>query len=173
MAVCALFTALMCLCAWLSVPMGDILITLQTFALFFTLLMLGGKYGSICIFVYLLLGGVGLPVFSGFRGGIGALLGPTGGYIWGFGICALVYRLFTGCFKDSFATQLIALLAGTLLCYLLGSLWYTRIYLVGQSLWVVIAKCVLPYCLPDALKLILAFSLSNKLRTHIKFQISP
>ena len=83
MALCGLFTAVLAVCAWLSVPMGDMVITLQTFGIFLTLGLLGGKRGSLAILVYLLLGAIGAPVFSGFRGGLGALLGTTGGYIFG------------------------------------------------------------------------------------------
>ena len=168
--MCAILTALLCLCAWLSVPVGDIYITMQTFGICITLLLLGGKYGSISIFAYLLLGAVGLPVFSGFRGGMGVLLGPTGGYIWGFGISALVYWLFTALFKDNSPVRLISLCLGLVLCYLLGSLWYMHAYLHGQSFIFVLAKCVLPYCLPDACKLTLAFTLSDKLKNHIKIK---
>ena len=137
--MCALFTALLCLCAWLAVPVGDIYITMQTFGICITLLLLGGKYGSISIFAYLLLGAVGLPVFSGFRGGMGVLLGPTGGYIWGFWISALVYWLFTALFKDNSPVRLISLCLELVLCYLLGSLWYMHAYLHGQSFIFVLA----------------------------------
>ena len=84
MALCGLFTAVLAICAWISVPMGDTVITLQTFGIFLTLRLLGGKRGTVTVLVYLLLGAIGAPVFSGFRGGLGALLGTTGGYIFGF-----------------------------------------------------------------------------------------
>ena len=74
----ALFAALMALCAWVTVPYA-VPFTMQTFGVFLALLLLGGKRGTICMAVYLLLGAVGLPVFSGFRGGVGALVGSTGG----------------------------------------------------------------------------------------------
>ena len=79
----ALFAALMALCAWVTVPYA-VPFTMQTFGVFLALLLLGGKRGTICMAVYLLLGAVGLPVFSGFRGGVGALVGSTGGYLVGF-----------------------------------------------------------------------------------------
>ena len=168
LARCALFTALMCLCAWISLPLGDAVITLQTFSLFLTLMLLGGKLGSLVCLVYLLLGGVGLPVFSGFRGGFGMLLGTTGGYLWGFLLCALVYWLITGLFGSRF--RLVACLAGLLLCYALGTAWFYWVYLqVGSSLSIgfVVLKCVIPYILPDLLKLFLALALSKKLKRFV------
>ena len=88
MAVCA---ALIAICAWITVP-AAVPFTLQTFAIFFVLSLLGGKRGTIAILVYILLGAVGLPVFSGFNGGLGALLGTTGGYIFGFLFIGLIFR---------------------------------------------------------------------------------
>lgn len=165
LARCALFAALMCLCAWISLPLGDTAITLQTFALFLTLELLGGKYGSLVCMLYLLLGGVGLPVFSGFRGGVGMLLGTTGGYLWGFLACALLYWLITAVFGSRF--RLLGYLAGIILCYALGTLWFCGVYLrSGNPLGIgfVLMKCVVPFVLPDLLKLSLALALSKKLK---------
>ena len=94
--LCALMAALLAVCAWISFPVLEIAYTLQTFGVFFALLVLGGARGTLAILVYILLGAVGLPVFTGFRGGIDALLGVTGGYILGFLFTGLVYWLVTG-----------------------------------------------------------------------------
>lgn len=168
MALCAMFAAVLTLCAWLSIPMGDLVISLQTFGIFLTLGLLGGKRGSIAIFVYLLLGAVGAPVFSGFRGGIGALLGTTGGYLFGFMLTALCYWLLTA-MKDTSMTRLIAMVLGLLLCYGCGSYWYMTQYLSssGITLSAVLLKCVLPYLLPDVLKLSLAWLLTVKLKRFV------
>lgn len=155
---CAIFTALMCICAWIGVPFGDTVFTLQTFALFLTLLLLGGK-GSIWVCgAYLLLGAAGLPVFSGFRGGVGMLLGPTGGYLWGFLVSAVIYTL---CGKR----KLPGLILGILACYLCGTLWYWLAFLQGTrgSLWPVLLRCVIPYLIPDSIKLALAWQLHRRL----------
>lgn len=167
MAQCALFTALMCVCAWISVPLGDMTFSMQTLALFLTLLLLGGKKGSIVCLVYLLLGAAGLPVFSCFRGGLGALLGTTGGYITGFLAAALVYWLITALFGSGFSARLAALLLGLVICYVLGTFWFLTVYLNGgntTSLGAVLLKCVVPYLLPDGIKLALALSLSARLK---------
>ena len=94
MAYIALFAVLMAVCAWITIPM-TVPFTLQIFAVFAALATLGGHRGTYAVAVYLLLGAVGVPVFSGFRGGIGVLLDTTGGYIIGFVAAALVYWLLT------------------------------------------------------------------------------
>ena len=168
MALCGLFTAVLAVCAWLSFPIGDIAISLQTFGIFLTLGLLGGKRGSIAILVYLLLGAAGVPVFSGFRGGLGALLGTTGGYLFGFMLTSVCYWLITAV-KDTPATRLIAMALGLLLCYGCGSYWYMTQYLSEGiiNLGAVLLKCVLPYLLPDILKLSLAWLLTGKLRRFV------
>ena len=168
MALCGLFTAILALCAWLSVPMGDMVITLQTFGIFLTLGLLGGKRGSITVLVYLLLGAIGAPVFSGFRGGLGALLGTTGGYIFGFMLTSLVYWILTS-LKDTPITRLIAMVLGMLLCYGCGSWWYMTRYLSSGTLTLglVLMKCVIPYLIPDAIKLTLAWILTGKLKRFV------
>ena len=166
MVFCGIFSALLCICAWLSFPLGDTAITLQTFGIFLCLGTLGGKRGTASVLVYLLLGAIGLPVFSGFRGGIGILLSATGGYLIGFLACALLYWLLTALCPRR---NLPAMLAGLLLCYFLGSLWYYRVYAAGNTatLGFIMAKCVLPFILPDIAKLLLAHSLSKKLRPFV------
>lgn len=89
MALIAAFAAVITVCAWISVP-AAVPFTLQTFAVFLAVGLLGGKRGTIAVAVYILLGAVGVPVFSGFNGGLGALLGITGGYILGFLAAAAV-----------------------------------------------------------------------------------
>lgn len=159
MVLCAQFAALTAVCAWISIPVFDIAFTLQTFAIFLSLGLLGGKRGCAVIGIYLLLGAVGLPVFSAFQGGFGILAGATGGYLWGFLVAGLVYRLLEGCGK------LPAMIAGQLVCYLCGSLWF---YLyAGGGLWLILLRCVIPYLLPDAAKILLAYSLSRRLGRHL------
>lgn len=156
----ALFAALIAICAWLSIPVADIGFTMQTFGIFLTLGVLGGKWGSVSILLYLLLGAVGLPVFSGFRGGIGVLLGVTGGYLWGFLFSGLTYWAL-----ERFG-RLPAMIAGMAVCYLCGSLWFS-VY-SGGGMGLILLRCVVPYLIPDAVKIALAASLSRRLRRHIR-----
>jgi biotin transport system substrate-specific component len=134
---------------------------MQTFAVFLALGILGGKWGSVSILIYLALGAVGLPVFSGFQGGIGVLLGVTGGYLWGFLFSGLGYWALEKLGKP------IAMIAGMLICYLCGSLWFL-LYGGSAGLWVVIMKCVVPYLIPDGMKIALAVTLSRRIGKHIK-----
>lgn len=168
MLLCALFAALLAICAWLAIPMGDIAFTMQTFGVFLTLGLLGGKRGTIAILVYLLLGAVGLPVFTGFQGGFGTLLGVTGGYIIGFLVSGLVYWLTTALGGDKL--RLPAMVLGLLACYAFGSLWFRFGYLQDGStmgMGLILIKCVVPYLLPDAIKLALAYYLTGRLQRFI------
>lgn len=156
---CALFAALLAVCAWLAVPVGQLAISLQTFGVLLSLGILGGKWGTGSILVYLGLGAVGLPVFTGFRGGIGMLLGPTGGYLWGFLASALLYWLLERKLPQwaNFALCIAA-------CYACGTAWYY--FAFGGDFWAVAAMCVAPYLLPDGIKLGLALLLSRKLKKY-------
>ena len=165
MALCAMFAALLAVCAWVAIPVGDSVITMQTFALFLTLGILGGKRGTVAVCVYLLLGIVGVPVFSGFQGGFAVLLGPTGGYLFGFLATALIYWLVTALGRDKEISRLLGIVLGLLGCYLLGTLWFGFGYLSAGALsWgAILLKCVVPYLLPDTAKLIMAWLLARRL----------
>lgn len=166
LAYCGVFTTFMIVCAWFSFPFGTTPITLQTFGLFLCLGTLGGRRGVIAVFTYLLLGAVGFPAFSGFRGGIGVLLDASGGYLLGFLVAALIYWLITAFMGNSPIVKLSAMATGLLVCYIFGSLWFSLLYLQTSnavSLGFIFLKCVFPYLLPDALKLILAWQLSPRL----------
>ena len=155
----ALFAGAMAVCAWLAVPVSDIGLTMQTFGVFLALGLLGGKWGTVSIGIYLLMGLVGLPVFSGFRGGPGVLLGVTGGYLWGFLASGLTYWAL-----ERFG-KLPAMVGGLLACYACGTLWFLQYS--GGGLTFVLLRCVVPYLIPDGVKLCLAWSLSRRLCRHL------
>jgi len=165
----ALFAVLLAVCGWISLPLPPIPVTLQTFGVFAALLFLGGRRGFFAVVVYLLLGAVGLPVFSGFRGGIGILMEATGGYLLGFLLCALVYWLVTARFGASVPTMLAGCVLGLLACYAFGTFWYLLLYAQGPTgLLPVLAGCVLPFVIPDLVKLALALLLYRRLGPHLK-----
>ena len=155
---CALFAALMAPCAWIGIPLGHTVFTMQTFGVLLALGVLGGKRGTVSILCYLLLGAAGLPVFSAFRGGIGTILGPTGGYLWGFLATGLVY------WAQEKWSRPLAMIAGLTACYACGTLWYMTY--TGGAPAVVLAQTVLPYLVPDAVKLVLALRLARRLRKY-------
>lgn len=166
----AMMAAVMCICSWLAVPFV-IPFTMQTFAVFCTLLLLGGKYGTLSVAVYLLMGAVGLPVFSGFRGGIAHLLGPTGGYLFGFIFSGLCYMLLEPLMTKKRKLRIPALILGLLICYLIGTVWFWVVYAskTGEySLASVAVTCALPYVLPDALKMLLAIYVSDRINTGLR-----
>ncbi len=166
----ALVVALMAMCAWITIP-AAVPITMQTFGVFLALLLLGGKRGAICMAVYLLLGAVGVPVFSGFRGGVSALVGSTGGYLVGFIVSALLMWALTGFARRNRWTLAVALAVSLLACYAFGTVWFVVVSVrAGKAMTfgTALSFCVLPYILPDAAKIWLAYFLSKRLKRFVK-----
>ena len=166
MVLVALFAALIAICSWISIP-TTVPFTLQTMAVFLAVGLLGGKLGSLCVLVYILLGAVGLPVFAGFSGGVGALMGTTGGYIIGFLFSALTMWLMEAFLPKKTWVLVLSMVAGLLVCYAFGTVWFRFVYLktTGAVGWMtVLGWCVFPFILPDALKIALAAFLTLRLR---------
>ena len=160
MVLCSLFASLCAVCSWIAIPMPPIYITLQTFAILLTLGTLGGRLGFASVVLYLLLGMAGLPVFAGFRSGIGALLDVTGGFLWGFPIAALVYWALER------LGRLPAMAAAQITCYGCGCWWFSK-YAPDSGFGAAILVCVLPYLIPDGIKLWLAYNMSHRLHKHL------
>ena len=123
----ALFAVLIAICSWISVP-ATVPFTLQTMGVFLAVGILGGRRGTLSVLVYILLGAIGLPVFAGFTGGVGILLGNTGGYIIGFLFSALVMWGIERLAGSSLAVQAVSMLIGLLVCYAFGTLWFLYLY---------------------------------------------
>lgn len=141
--------------------------TLQTFAVFCSLGILGGKRGTVAILVYLLLGALGVSVFAGFSGGIGILFGTTGGYLLGFILMGLTYWIGERLSRDSRGVRIVSMILGLLLCYAFGTAWFMLVYSRQNgavALGTALAWCVVPFLLPDLIKLALALLLSDRLR---------
>lgn len=165
-----IMAALIALCAWLTIP-TTVPFTMQTFAIFLAVGLLGGKLGSLAVGVYLLLGAVGLPVFSGFQGGVGAFAGVTGGYLIGFLLMALVMWLGERLFGAGTAVFLLSGIAGLAVCYCFGTVWFLLLYTSTKGpigLWTVLWSCVIPFLIPDGIKLALALALRQRLRKALK-----
>ena len=162
----AMGVALTAVCAWLTIP-AAVPFTMQTFAVCLVAALLGLRRGLWAVGCYILLGGLGAPVFSGFRGGFGVLLGTTGGYIAGFVFTALIVGFAADRWRRRFPALLAAMALGVLVCYVFGTVWFMLVYAKSSGpigVGTALAWCVLPYLLPDAAKIALAASLVGRLR---------
>ena len=173
MAFVAMFSALIAVCSIISIPIGEVPITLQTFAVCLAAAMLGWKRGTLSVFIYVLLGAVGVPVFAGFKGGPGVLAGPTGGYIIGYIVMAAVSGLLLVhlCGKEgqegyTYPKIAVSLVAGLAFCYLLGSIWF---YIIsGWTIRKVLMSCVVVFLPGDALKIAAASFLIRRVRPQVQ-----
>ena len=169
----AIGAALIVVCSWVTVPLM-VPFTLQTFAVFTVVELLGGKKGCLSILVYILLGAVGLPVFSGFKGGIGVLFGTTVGYIVGFIFIALIYQLCERLFGKKIFVRIAAMVAGLIVCYAFGTAWFMIVYTRNTGavdIGTALGWCVIPFIIPDLVKLGLAMLVSTRLA--VAFKLNP
>lgn len=161
----ALVVALLCVCAWVTVPFGAVVFTLQTLGAMIALQTLGGVGGLAAISIYLLLGALGLPVFSSFGGGLGVFFGPTGGFLFGFFGGAVAYLLVERICKTRKCGRVFGLCAFLAVCYLFGCGYYALVY--KEGLGGVLAVCVLPYVVPEVLKLLLAIAVGGRIVRYL------
>ncbi len=167
MAMCAALTAI---CSWISIP-AAVPFTMQAFAVFCTLGLLGGKRGTAAFLVYLLLGAVGLPVFAGFRSGAGVLLGTTGGYLLGYLLACLIYWAAEAFFGRKLPVRIAAMLLGLAVCYAFGTAWFMLVYARSSGaigLGTALGWCVIPFIIPDLVKIALALLLSDRMKNRIQ-----
>lgn len=163
----SLCAALLAVCAWLTVP-AAVPFTMQSFGIFLSLLLFGGKLTAIAVTVYVLLGAAGLPVFAGMQGGIGVMLGTHGGFFMGFLFMALTDWLLERWFPHRSMVQRISSIAAELLiCYLAGTAWYMLLTDI-RDLRAALSICVLPFLLPDSVKLMLAAALCKPLKRRMR-----
>ena len=162
LAFIALSAVVIALCAQITVPLFAVPFTLQTFAVALALFTLGGRRGTVSVVLYTLMGVCGVPVFSGFRGGIGHIFGASGGFIFGFIAAALVFWLLSSVVKKP-RLDLLFIMAGLFACYLCGVLWYALVFHGPRP-----AALVIPFVIPDILKLLLAKFISLKVKGALK-----
>ncbi len=158
--------AIIAICSWISLNVGNVPFTLQTFGVFLALQVLGGANGTIAVLVYIILGLVGVPVFAGFTGGVGIILGPTGGYIVGFLIMGVIYW-FSEKVQKNTLIQVLILVLGLVACYGFGTIWFSKVYANqgnAVTLWAVLGWCVFPFIIPDAVKLAVSVIISKNLK---------
>ncbi len=152
----ALFAALIAVCSWITIPIGVISITLQTMAVCITAGILGCWRGITTVAVYLAIGATGLPVFSGFNGGIGALIGPTGGYLVGFLPMVLIIGGAKHLFKGNWILLSISMVVGIAVLYAFGTAWFMILMGGKYTLGGALTACVFPFILPDLIKIAVA-----------------
>lgn len=175
----AISAALITICSWISVQIGPVPVTLQTLAVLAVLLTAGGRRGTIAIAVYLALGAVGVPVFSGFKGGPAAFMGPTGGFLAGFLLAALVFWLFEKLiFAKLMTTPAKKLIFGIvnslifeIIVYLVGVIWFMTVYAAQTGpvgLGTVLGWCVIPFIIPDIVKIAAASVIGSRASRFVR-----
>lgn len=168
MALIALMAAVTCILGPLSlaIPISPVPISFTNLAVYFTVYVLGTKRGTISYLIYLLLGLVGLPVFSGFTGGAGKLFGPTGGYLIGFIFMALICGIFIEKWPTKLYLHFAGMVLGTAVCYLFGTAWLA--FQANMGFYAALAAGVIPFILGDLVKIIIALLAGPLIRKQLK-----
>lgn len=165
-AMVGVMTALMCVFGPLSVPIGPVPISLTNLVIYFAVIILGWKLGTISYLIYLFIGLVGVPVFSGFSGGAGKLFGPTGGYLIGFIPMAILVGIFVKKQKNAVIFYTIGMIVGTLVTYALGTAWLA--YQLKLSFGAALQAGVIPFIPGDAIKIVVAALIAPLIRAQIR-----
>ncbi len=161
----ALMAALCCAIGPLSIPIGPVPVSLSLFIICAAAALSGPGCGAAAVGIYIALGALGMPVFAGFTGGLERIAGMTGGFIIGYLPCALIVGLMTGGKDVPVWRHAIGMAAGTLSCYICGILWFAAV--TKSGLLYAAAVCVLPFLLPDAVKIAAAAVLCPRIRKAI------
>lgn len=162
-----MFAAVFAVSSWITVPFGPVPFTLQTFAITLSVYVIGGRRTAISLLVYLFAGAVGVPVFSGFKGGVGVLLGLTGGYLLGFLLTVPVDGVLIRLSGGRRIPALLGTAAGLLFCYVFGTAWLMCVYSMRETPVTVLGAlnvAVFPFIIPDIAKLVLANVLGKRLK---------
>ena len=162
--LCAIFAALTAVFSQIAIPLPMVPINLAMLAVFLAGGVLGPWAGALSQVVYVLLGAIGLPVFSQFTGGLGIIVGPTGGYIAGYVVAAMI----TGLTVQKWCSPLplaLGMAAGLAACYALGTAWFMVV--TGSALGAALMTCVVPFLIGDAVKIAVAAALSPRLRREL------
>lgn len=159
--LCALFASLNAVLSQISVPIGPVPINLTHISTFVAAGLLGARYGAMSQMVYVFMGAVGLPVFSGFMGGMNRVLGPTGGYIIAYIGCAYAAGLIIDRFGKSIISMMAGIYTGWIITYAFGTLWY--VWITQTGFIAALTVCVFPFLPGDTLKTILSLWLIKRL----------
>ncbi len=165
LSVIGVMTAVICILAPLSIPIGVVPISFTNLAVYIALYVLGVKKGTISYLVYLCIGFIGVPVFSGFTSGPGKLFGPTGGYLVGFIFMAVIAGIFIDRFTDKMYLCFLGMVIGTLVSYLLGTLWLA--YVGEMNLRAALAAGVIPFIPGDLAKIVISMLIGPQIRKQL------
>lgn len=165
MVLAALFAALLAVLSQLTIPMVPVPINLALLGVYLCAMVLKPRWAVISVGLYLLMGALGLPVFSGLRGGPSSLFGITGGYLWGYVLTAAIIALLTP-LADNFVKRLLILFVGLLCCYIPGTLWLMM--LTGRGWSQALPLAVYPFLPGDAIKIVMAAALAPRLSHTLK-----
>lgn len=164
MALVAIMTALTCILAPFSLPIGPVPISLTNLVIYFSLYLLGWKLGTLSYVIYLLIGLVGVPVFSGFTAGPAKLFGPTGGYLIGFIPMAIIAGIVIDKFSQRWI-QILGMIVGTAICYAFGTAWFC--IQAGYTVSAALAVCVIPFIPADLIKMVIAMIIGPEIRKRL------
>lgn len=163
---CAVMSAVMCILGPMSIPIGPVPVSFTNLVVCLTVYLLGTKLGCISYLVYLLLGAAGLPVFSGFSGGLAKLAGPTGGYLIGFIFMALICGVVLERFQRKPVPAYIGMVVGTAVAYLFGTVWF--VIEAQSTVEYALTVCVFPFIPFDLIKIAIAIFLGKAVRTAMR-----
>ncbi len=173
LAIVAIFAASLCLIAPFSIPIGPVPITLATFGVYLIGSFFDTKTSLLIILIYILLGAMGLPVFSNYYGGITRIVGPTGGYIIGYIFCVIIESLLIKLFKNKKWSYPVSMFFGTLFIYLFGTTWFlfqmNETYTIGKAL----ALCVIPFLPGDSIKIVIATMITILCKKRLESVFEP
>lgn len=171
LALCALFAALSAVLSQITIPIGPVPINMTHISIFAAAGLLGTKKAAVSQVIFILAGAAGIPVFSGFSGGVGVLLGYRGGFIIGYIGCAMVAALLIERFGKAIPVMVVAMASGMIITYTSGILWY--MFVTKTSFVSALLVCVVPFLIGDTLKIALSATLVARLhpflqRLHLK-----
>ena len=165
MTTCALMAALMCILGPLSIPIGPVPVSFTNLVIYLTVYLLGMKGSTISYVIYLLLGAAGLPVFSGYEGGLSKLAGPTGGYLIGFIFMALICGIFMEKSRAHAVITGLGMILATFVAYLFGTVWF--VVEMHCEVWYALTVCVFPFIPFDIAKIVIATALGKVIRSAL------
>ena len=163
--LCGVFAAFTAICAMISIPFGPVPMNLAHVAIFVSAWIMGPVWAACGQIIYILLGIVGLPVFSNFSAGVGHILGPTGGYILAYPLVAYVAGMVFNNKKIKGSKAIVlGLLLGWLVEYVVGTMYYSAV--TSVSIWAAVTVCVLPFVVGDICKSIAVFFICKKIKSQ-------